>query len=69
MQQAGVPGATASAFTVGPYAFGELGAGLILRGCFRGFVAGGPTVMRTNVDGSGFWRLGALARVGVAYDF
>jgi hypothetical protein len=69
MQAAGVPGSTASAFTVGPYGFGELGAGLILRGWFRGFVAAGPTVMRTTVDGSGFWRFGGLARVGLAYDF
>jgi hypothetical protein len=69
MQQAGVPGSTESAFTVGPYGFGEVGAGLILRGCFRGFVAGGPTVARTTVDGGGLWRFGALARVGLAYDF
>jgi hypothetical protein len=43
--------------------------GLTLRGWFRGFVAGGPTVTRTVVDGGGLWRFGALARVGVAYDF
>jgi hypothetical protein len=69
MQQAGVPGSTESAFTVGPYGFGEVGAGLILRGWFRGFVAGGPTVTRTAVDSGALWRFGALARVGVAYDF
>jgi len=69
MQAGGVPGSTESSFTVGPYGFGELGAALTLRGCFRGFVAAGPTVMRMTVDGSGVLRWGALARVGLAYDF
>jgi hypothetical protein len=69
MQAAGVTGSTESSFTVGPYGFGELGAGLTLRGWFRGLVAAGPTVTWTTVDGSGLVRWGALARVGLAYDF
>jgi hypothetical protein len=69
IQAAGVPGGTASSFTVGPYAFGEVGVGVVLRSWVRGFVAAGPTVMRTTVDGGGFWRYGALGRVGIAYDF
>ena len=35
----------------------------------RGFVAVGPTVVRTLVDGSALWRFGGIARVGAAYDF
>jgi hypothetical protein len=66
---AGVPGGTRSALTFGPYAFGEAGLGLVLRGAVRGFVAAGPTAMRATVDGSGVWRFGAIGRLGVAYDF
>jgi hypothetical protein len=68
-QGPGIAGGSESAFTVGPYAFGEGGAGLVLRGWVRAFMAAGPTVARTTVDGGGRWRVGALGRLGVAYDF
>jgi hypothetical protein len=69
IQAADVPNGTESSFTVGPYAFGEAGVGLTLRGWFRGFVAAGPTLARTDVQGTAFWRFGAQGRVGVSYDF
>ena len=66
---AGVPGGTQSSVTFGPYAFGEAGLGLVLRGAVRGFVAVGPTAARTTVDDAAVWRFGAIGRLGVAYDF
>jgi hypothetical protein len=69
LQMDGLPGITESTFSVGPYAFGEVGVGLVLRGRVRAIVAGGPTVALTNVDGSSTWRVGGLGRLGVAYDF
>ena len=69
IQSAGVPGGTESTLAVGPYAFAEAGIGLRLRDPVRGFLAAGPTVTRTNVDGGALWRAGGLARIGVAYDF
>jgi hypothetical protein len=65
----GFPTGNSTTFTVGPYAFGEVGAGLVLRGRVRAIVAGGPTVALTNVGGSGTWSVGGLGRLGVAYDF
>jgi hypothetical protein len=67
-QTAGVPGGS-NAFTVGPYAFGEAGVALVLRGWVRAFIAAGPTASRTEVDGAGQWRFGALGRLGITYDF
>jgi hypothetical protein len=69
IQSADVPNGTESSFTVGPYAFAEAGVGLTLRGWFRGFVAGGPTLARTNVAGGALWRFGGQGRVGVSYEF
>jgi hypothetical protein len=69
LQAAAIPDATESAFTVGPYAFGEVGVAVAIRGAVRALVAGGPTVTRTMVDGSGVVRVGGMARIGAGYDF
>jgi hypothetical protein len=66
---AGVPGASQSSFTVGAAGFVDVGVALLLRDPVRGFVAGGPTLARTTLDGGSVWRFGGQARVGVAYDF
>jgi hypothetical protein len=64
-----VPGAAETSLTLGPYAFGELGVGVQMRGAVSGFVAAGPTICRTSVGGEPLWRYGGSARLGVAYDF
>jgi hypothetical protein len=69
IQAAGVPGGTESSFTVGPYGFAEAGIGLRLRDPVRAFIAAGPTLTRTIVDGGALWRVGGQARFGVGYDF
>jgi hypothetical protein len=66
---AGVPGGVETSFTLGPYAFAEIGVALRLRGAAGGFLAAGPTLVRTSVEGRALWRWGGGARLGVAYDF
>jgi hypothetical protein len=66
---AGVPGGLQTSLALGPCFFGEVGVDLQLRGALRGLLAGGPTLVRTRVDGHPLWRAGAGARVGLAYDF
>jgi hypothetical protein len=68
IQNAGVSGGTETSLNLGPTAFAEVGVAVRMR-LVNGFVAGGPTISRTLVDGSGLWRAGASARVGVSYDF
>jgi hypothetical protein len=68
IQSAGVPGGTETSLTLGPTAFAEVGVAIRMR-LVNAFVAGGPTLSRTLVAGSGLWRTGASARVGVSYDF
>ena len=62
LQAAAVPDATESAFTVGPYAFGEVGVAVVIRGaqCARCWRAARPSRAR-QVDGSGVVRVGGLA--------
>jgi hypothetical protein len=69
IEAAGVPGATETAVSLGPHAFAEFGLGVQMRGTVMGFLAAGPTVCRTRVDGAALWRVGGAARLGVAYDF
>jgi hypothetical protein len=48
---AGVPGGVETSWALGPCFFGELGVAVRLRGAVGGLLAGGPTVVRTEVDG------------------
>jgi hypothetical protein len=69
VEAAGVPGGTESSFTLGPYGFAEVGVAVDMRGGVSGFLAAGPALTHTRVDGGALWRLGGFARVGVACAF
>lgn len=66
---AGVPDATRSSWTLGPYAFAEFGAEVDLRGGFSATLSGGPCFFATKVDGATLQRFGLFGSIGVAYAF
>jgi hypothetical protein len=65
---AGVPGGEESSLSLGPTFFGEIGVAVQLRGGVSGFLALGPWLFRTTVNGAAVVHGGAFARLGVAYD-
>ena len=68
IQTAGVPGGQESSLSLGPTLFGEVGVAVQLRGAVSGFMALGPWLFRTTVNGTPVVHGGAFARLGVAYD-
>lgn len=69
IQTAGVPGGEESSYSLGPHAFAELGLAVQVHEAVSGFLAFGPWLFRTEVNGAAQTRTGAFARLGVAFDF
>jgi hypothetical protein len=69
IQMSDIPGGTQTSFAVGPYAFGEVGVGVRVRGAVSARLSAGPVVSRISLAEGPAWRLGALAKIGAAYDF
>ncbi len=69
IEDAGVPDATRSSWTLGPYAFAELGAEVDLRGGFSATLSGGPCFFGTKVNDAVQQRFGIFGGLGVAYAF
>jgi hypothetical protein len=69
IQMSDIPGGTQTSFAVGPYAFGEVGVGVCVRGSVSARLSAGPVVSRISLAEGPAWRFGALAKIGAAYDF
>jgi hypothetical protein len=66
---AGVPNGFQTSFSLGPYGFAEVGVAVRVKGPFGAFLAGGPALLRTEVEGAALWRAGASARLGMVCEF
>lgn len=69
IQDAGVPDATRSSWSLGPYAFAEVGAEVDLRGGFSATLSGGPCYFGTKVNDASLQRFGLFGGLGIAYAF
>jgi hypothetical protein len=66
---AGVASGSRRSFALGPYGFAELGVAVRVRGPLGAFLAAGPALVRTEVEGAALWRAGPAARLGVVCEF
>jgi len=69
IQLDGIGGGTVTSYALGPLAFAEVGISLALRAALHARLSGGPVASRLDLADGPTWRLGAMTKLGIGYDF